>query len=101
MNFRLVYLAALLCLAACNGSGDSTNDGTFSGETKADAHEKAQAEVATFKANGLAEANAEIKILKDETAKTKVELLAGGLSRRTGPMVRRRQMMAHLRAFAM
>ncbi len=76
MNFRLGYLAALLCLAACNGSNDSNNNGTFSGETNADALEMATAEAAPFKANDLADANADIKILKDETAKTKAESLA-------------------------
>jgi alpha-galactosidase len=76
MNFRLGCLAALLCLVACNGSTDTNNDTTSSGETTAAALEQAQAEIAAFKTNGLAQTNAEIKSQKDETANTKTELAA-------------------------
>ncbi|MBZ9653952.1 NPCBM/NEW2 domain-containing protein [Phyllobacterium lublinensis] len=76
MNFRLLSLAGMAFLAACNGS-ESSRDGqlesTFAAE-QAEARKAAEDEIAAFKKGGINQATTEIDLIKQDMKTAKAEL---------------------------
>ena len=76
MNFRLIYLAVLVFLAACDKSETPQSDskGTFTVEEIAAAQKAAQDEIDAFKKTGLDQAATEIAVVKEGTEAAKRDL---------------------------